>query len=404
MGTVIVGAGQAGAWVAKSLRDCGYVDPVTLVGDEPHLPYERPPLSKAVFQDKGALEAARIWPPEDYASWNVELRLASSVDSIEPAERQVRLADGARLSYTHLVLATGARARRLGVKTDRFANLHYLRTREDSERLAAAVQPHTRVVVIGGGLIGLEVAAAARGRGATVTVVESADRLLGRVIDREFGEYIAARHRASGVAIRCASTIECIVGQERATEVVLSDGSTLGCDVLVAGIGALPNHELAQAAGLAVRDGILVDEFTRTSDPAIYAAGDVARFRDPHTGTYRRLELWENAQNQAIACAHAIAGRPRAYAPVAWGWSDQFDLNLQFVGDATGGDHEVRRGQVGAHRFIRFFFRGERLAGAAGVNAGREIRAVRRMLERRVSPDPQRLADLSVRLESLIPA
>lgn len=366
---VIIGAGQAGGWAAKTLRDEGFEGEVVLVGEEPHPPHERPPLSKDVLLGLKPPESTFLWP----AGLAVEFHPSTRAVAIDRATRRVALADGSSLSYDGLLIATGARVRRL----DR-PGAHYLRTIEDSMALRAAFLAGGNVLVIGGGWIGLETAAAARKLGCTVTLVECAARLCARVVPPVLSDYLKRLHERHGVEIR--------LGAEAAPE----------AETVVVGIGVVPNVELAQAAGLEIANGIAVDAFGRTADPDIYAAGDVAS-RDG-----LRLESWANAQNQAIAAAKSLLGRQTRYDEVPWFWSDQYDVNLQLVGLPQPGHEIVRRGTMEEDRFSLFFLAEGRLAAAASVNNARELRIAKRLIELGKEVDPAALADPSRALQGLL--
>jgi 3-phenylpropionate/trans-cinnamate dioxygenase ferredoxin reductase subunit len=366
---VIVGAGQAGGWAAKTLREEGFAGELVLLGEERHPPYERPPLSKDVLVGAKPAENTYLWPNGLAADFRPGQRAAA----IRPAERRVVLAEGAELGYDKLLLTTGARVRRLDLP-----GAHYLRTIEDSLALGAALRRGGRVLVIGGGWIGLETAAAARRLGAAVTVVECTDRLCARVLPPVLSTYLADLHRRHGV------------------EVLLSTEAAPPADTVVVGIGVVPNQELAAAAGLVVANGIAVDEYGRSSDPHIYAAGDVAS-RHGH-----RLESWANAQNQAIATAKSMLGRGAPYREIPWFWSDQYDVNLQLLGLPSAAHEIVLRGALAADRFVLFFLAERRLAAVAAVNSGRELRIAKRLIETGREIEPAALADETRPLQALL--
>jgi 3-phenylpropionate/trans-cinnamate dioxygenase ferredoxin reductase subunit len=366
---LVIGAGQAGGWAAKTLREEGFGGEIVLVGEEAHPPHERPPLSKEVLLGLKPAESTYLWPGGLAVDFRPRLRAVA----IDRSARQVALSDGARLAYDRLVITTGARVRRL----DR-PGAHYLRTIEDAAALRAALLRGGRVLVIGGGWIGLETAAAARKLGCAVTLVESAERLCARVLPPILSDYLKRLHERHGVELR------------------LGTAATPEADTVVVGIGVVPNVELAEAAGLAIANGIAVDAFGATSDPDIYAAGDVAS-RD---GV--RLESWANAQNQAIAAARSLLGRPTAHDEVPWFWSDQYDVNLQLAGLPSPGQEIVQRGRSEEDRFTLFFLAGGRLAAAAAVNNGRELRIAKRLIEAGRPVDPGALADESRPLQALL--
>jgi NADPH-dependent 2,4-dienoyl-CoA reductase/sulfur reductase-like enzyme len=394
---VIVGAGQAGGRAAEALRAAGYAGEVVLVGEEAHEPYERPRLSKSVLAGEEPAAAACMHPREWYAAHGIKLQTRARVEAIAPKSRVVITSDGQRLDYSKLLLCTGSRVRPLPGAPDALAGVHYLRTLEDSERLCAALVPGKRLVVIGGGFIGLEVASSALKRGAQVTVVERLATLLDRVLPAEIAAHVASLHATHGVSLRTGVPVARIVGNGAVKSVQLADGSEIAADVVVIGIGVIPNTELAETAGAASADGLVVDEYCRTTLEDVYAAGDVTNHYNPILGRRVRLESWQNAQNQAIAAAHNLAGKARPYAEVPWFWSDQLGTNIQMVGMAEPGMQIVWRGQR-----LAFGLAEGRLRLAVGFNMGGEIRSARRLIESRAPFSPQRLADSTVRLKDLV--
>jgi 3-phenylpropionate/trans-cinnamate dioxygenase ferredoxin reductase subunit len=368
---VIIGAGQAGGWAAKTLRDEGFTGEVVLLGEELHPPHERPPLSKDVLIGLKPPESTYLWP----GGLAVDFRPGTRAVAIDRTDRRVALADGSRLGYDRLLIATGARVRRL----DRPA-AQYLRTIEDAMALGTAFLRGGDVLIIGGGWIGLETAAAARKLGCKVTLVECAARLCARVAPPVLSDYLKRLHERHGVEIR--------LGVEDAPE----------ADTVVVGIGVVPNIELGQEAGLEIANGVAVDMFGRTSDPEIYAAGDVAS-RDGI-----RLESWANAQNQAIAAAKSLLGRETPYNEVPWFWSDQYEVNLQLAGLPIEGTRIVCRGRLEEDRFTLFFLAERRVVAAAAVNNARELRIAKRLIELGKEVDEAALADASRPLQALLRA
>ena len=394
---VIVGAGQAGARGAEALRAAGYTGEIVLFGEERHEPYERPRLSKSVLLGEEPAAAARVHARDWYAAHGVQLRTRTRIEAIAPKSRAVITADGQRLEYSSLLLCTGSRVRPFPGAPDGLAGIHYLRTIEDSERLAAALTPGRRLVVIGGGFIGLEVASSALKRGATVTVVERQPMLLDRVLPAEIAARVAALHVAQGVSLRVGVPVARIQGNGAVKSVQLADGAELPADLVVIGVGVIPNTELAEGAGAASSDGLVVDEHCRTTLEHVYAAGDVTNHYNPILERRVRLESWQNAQNQAIAAAHNIAGKARPYAEVPWFWSDQLGTNIQMVGVAEPGMQIVWRGER-----LALGLAGGRLRLAVGFDMGGEIRLARRLIESRAQLSPERLADGAVKLKDLL--
>ena len=420
---VIVGAGRAGASAAAALRAEGFDGSIRLVGDESLPPYERPPLSKAVLAGTAAAGAQQVLAPDFYREQHVELLLGQAASAVDLSARCVELAGGARLSYDHLILATGARARRLPPDLDPERRALALRDAADATRLAAALaSPRCRhVIVVGGGVIGLEVAAAARAAGRAVTVVEAGPRIMGRVLPAALAPLLKQEHERHGVRILEAVHPRRLTVREAATSTVdadvapvrldLGDGSAIVGDLVVAGIGAVPQTALAQAAGLHCDDGILVDEFGATSDPAVSAVGDAARFLHPTFGRALRVESWQHAQRHAAAVARHIAGQREPgqrepYVDVPWMWSEQFGLELQAAGLLDDGDESVVRTSADGSVTTVFALRGGALRGVAALGPdgkiGRDVRVAQLMIERGVKVAAAALADPDVRMKSLM--
>jgi 3-phenylpropionate/trans-cinnamate dioxygenase ferredoxin reductase subunit len=370
MRVVIVGAGQAGGWVAATLRDCGSEGEVVLVGEEAHPPYERPPLSKDVLLGEKLPESTYLWPKGLKAEHRPGLR----AERIDRADKKLELSNGSQLGYDKLVLATGGRVRRL----DR-PGAHYLRTIDDALALRAALLRGGSVLVIGGGWIGLEAAAAARKMGCAVTVVEAADRLCARVLPDSVSHYLHDLHTRHGVDIRLNAASADFAG-----------------DTVVVGIGITPNSELAEVAGLEVANGIVVDEFGTTSDPDIYAVGDVANLRG------LRLESWANAQNQAIATAKWLLGTATPYREIPWFWSDQHGVNIQMLGVPKREDTVVLRGDPARDKVSFFFMSDGKITGLVAVNTMRDVRVARKLMETAKAVAPALLADESKPLQDLL--
>jgi len=399
---VIVGAGQAGGWGARTLRDNGFEGRVVLIGDEPHLPYERPPLSKSALLGESEVEDAFFWPRAEYDTLNIELRLGIGVEKIDRATRQVMLADGEAVPYDRLLLATGARPRELPVPGADLAGIHYLRAIADTLAIRGDMASDGPALVVGGGWIGLEVAAALRKQDRPVIVVEATDRLCARAVTPAFSDWLLALHRGHGVDVRLSTGVERFEGDGRLARAVLSNGETVACGLAVVGIGVVPNSELAEEAGLEVDNGVVVDDRGRTSDPDIFAAGDLTNHPNALLGRRVRLESWENAQNQAIAAAKAMLDAGEAYAEIPWFWSDQYDVNLQLIGLPQGWDSEVTRGDPAAGAFITFYLKDGRIDGAVAVNNGRDLRFARRLMQRGAVIPPEELADPEIKMQALL--
>ncbi|HEY4201946.1 MAG TPA: FAD-dependent oxidoreductase [Devosiaceae bacterium] len=377
---VIVGAGQAGAWVAITLRNLDPQRRIVLIGDEGHPPYERPPLSKGILSGKALIESAYIKPHDFYAANNIELLLNRRVDSIDRAGSEVVLEDGTRLAYGTLVLATGARPRELPVPGADLPQVHMLRTVTDVDRIRPLLGPGKRVVAVGAGFIGLEFAAVATEAGCAVTVLDAAPHPMGRVVDPLVAKAIAAGHESHGVTFRLSTAINGFHAAGDHAEVEIGTGEKLPADLIIIGIGAVPNIELARAAGLDCDDGIVVDAFGRTSDPSIFAVGDVTRHFNPLLDRSLRLESWQNAQNHGIAVAKAIAGVPEPYADLPWFWTDQYDTNFQIVGAPVAWDRVVWRGEPGSGKFTVCYLSGNRVVAGNTMNNARDIRFLKQLI------------------------
>jgi 3-phenylpropionate/trans-cinnamate dioxygenase ferredoxin reductase subunit len=397
---VIIGAGQAGGWAAKTLRAEGYAGRIVLVGAEQHPSHERPPLSKAVLAGEAAPETTHLFKPDEHASLNLDFRPGTRATRIDRTAKRVDLAGGERIAYDKLILATGGSARRLPVPGGDLPRVLYLRTIDDSLAIRAALGPGKRLVVIGGGWIGLEVAATARKLGASVVVVEGLDRLCARTVPPAISAFLKARHEREGVDIRLGAGVQAI--EDRGGLVVrLGDGTALEADAVVAGIGLEPDVALAREAGLAVDNGVVVDEQGRTSDPDIFAAGDCTNTPLPCLGRRVRLESWANAQNQAIVAAKAALGQDARYDELPWFWSDQYDVNLQILGLPARWPEPVVRGDPASGSFSHFYLDGERIAAIVSVNAPRDLRAAKKLVQTRKPVSAASLADPAVQLQRL---
>lgn len=399
---VIVGAGQAGGWAARTLRSEGFDGRVVLIGDEAHPPYERPPLSKVVLAGEAAPESVHLLDTATLASLSVEWLGSARVARLDRAGRHVQLAGGNTIAYDKLILCTGGRARMLDVPGADLPGVHTLRTIDDAQRLGPALRPGARVVVVGGGWIGLEVAATARKRGAEVTVIEAMRRLCERSVPTELSEHLLELHAARGTEVLLDTGVTGISAiASGGLRLRLSNGREIDCDVAVVGIGLVPNDELARVAGLDCDGGVLVDAQCRTSDPDIFAAGDVAVARNGWAGRRMRLESWQNAQEQGIAAAKSALGREVHYDPLPWFWSDQHGTNLQIYGVPQPSQQMVARGDPACGSFVFFYLEGECVMAALGGNAARELRFARRLIENRTPVRPQDLADPGISLARL---
>lgn len=392
-GVVIVGAGQAGSELAFTLRKLGYEAPIVLLGEERHVPYRRPPLSKGFLVGAPAPETLHFRPAAFYATQRIDCRTGARAVSIDRDTRVVRLESGECFPYDALVLATGCRPRTLPIPGADAANVRTLSTIEDAEALRALLVPKARVVIVGGGYIGLETAAAARTIGAEATIVETQSRLLARVTSPEMSAFYADAHRRRQVEILTDARVVALEGGDAVDTVVLDDGRRLPADVVVIAVGSRPETTLAEAAGLAVDDGVLVDASGRSSDPAIFAIGDCARLEHHPLQRRLRLECVSGAMDQARAAAASICGAPPPAATVPWFWSDQYDLKLQTVGLVQGYDRVIFRGEPLGERFVALYLAGDCLVAVDAVNSPKEFVALRKLVAERARMDPSALAD-----------
>ena len=404
---LIVGAGQAGVQAAEALRAGGYEGPLILLGDEPYGPYHRPPLSKAWLA--GEMDAAQLVmrAPEMLARKAIELRTNVKVTAIDRAAKTVALSDGSTLPYSGLVLATGSTPRTLPLPGGNAQGVLALRSRDDAsamaERMAVCSERQLPLVVIGGGFIGLEVAATARKKGLTVTVLEAAPRLLGRVLAPMLSDWYAELHRGHGVQLVLGAQIDEIVTDHanQATGVRLKDGTLYPAGLVVVGIGVNAHDELARAAGLECERGIVVDACGRTSDPRIVAAGDCTA-RRLSDGSLLRLESVQNATEQGKSAAAALLGQERPFTATPWFWSDQYDKKLQMAGLSMGAEHWAVRGDMASGSFSVYHYKGDQLIAADSINASRDHLQVRKLLDAGVSPTPQQASDAGFDLNSLL--
>jgi 3-phenylpropionate/trans-cinnamate dioxygenase ferredoxin reductase component len=397
----IVGGGVGGWSAAAALRAEGFEGRVVLVGEERELPYDRPPLSKQFLCGELEREQLLLRPPGWYEEHGVETLLGVAAVGLEPSRRRLLLGDGRELAYDKLLVTTGGRARRLTVPGSELPGIAYLRTSADAERIAAMLRPGARLCVVGGGFVGLELAASAHRLGVEVTVVEALDAPLERVLGREVGAACARIHRDEGVTLRTRCAVEAFEGSEHVVAVRTADGEAIPCDMAVVGVGMNPAVEWLEPSGVELDDGILVDACCETSVPGVFAAGDVARQDHPLFGSLR-VEHWQNALDQSAAAARNMLGAARPYAAVPWFWSDQYACNLQYAGHAPTWDEVVVRGDLSARRFVAFYLLDGRVAGVFGLNAGRDVRRAVKLIEARPSVDKATLVDEEADLRQLV--
>lgn len=396
----VIGAGHAAGELATALRQAGYAGAISLIGEEPYLPYQRPPLSKAFLAGEVDLESLLLKPQSTYDKADIVTLLGRRVERIDRSAHTLMLADGRELPYQQLVLATGGRPRRLpaiGIERAEIApNFHYLRTIDNVRRIQTHIQKGQRLAIVGGGYVGLEVAAVARKCGMQVTVLEAQDRVLARVTAPEVSAFYERVHREAGVHLITHAVVEEILFASDGTSVRglrCRDGSVIEADAVIAGIGLVPNVELAREAGLDEQDGILVDAYCRTSDPNILAVGDCTRHPSAYAGTLLRLESVPNAVEQARTAAATLTGTLKPYDAVPWFWSEQYDLRLQMAGLSQGYDQVVVRGSTAGRSFAVFYLREGRLIAADAVNRPADFMQARQAIARRACPEALLLAD-----------
>ncbi len=402
---VIIGGGLAGAKAVEALRDSGFDGQITLFAEEEHLPYERPPLSKEYLAGKKALTDFTVQNSDWYHDHDVDLRLGARVSAFNPAEHAVALPDGTIVRYEKLLLATGSASRRPPIPGADAEAVHYLRTYDDAVALNSLLTEGSSLAVVGAGWIGLEVAAAARQRGVDVTVVETAKQPLVAALGEAAGEVFAKLHRDHGVDLRLDAQVEEITKTGgRATGLKMRGASTVAADAVLVAVGAEPNVELAEQAGLAMGDGgVLVDASLRTSDPDIYAVGDIAAAEHPLFGGRIRTEHWANALKQPAVAAAGMLGKPGEYAELPYFFTDQYDLGMEYVGHAPGFERVVFRGDVAKREFVAFWLDGDnRVLAGMNVNIWDVLDDVKALIRSRTSVDPDKLADPEFPLAELL--
>ena len=396
---IIVGAGQAGGWAAIAMRQAGYGGRILLIGDETWRPYERPPLSKAVLTDEPEPPITYFHAAERYDEQRIELLLSTAVAQLEPATHCIQLSDGQRLDYDRVLLTMGGRARHLPIPGGEKA--HYLRTIEDARMIRARLTTARRVVCIGAGVIGLEIASSARKRGADVTVLEALPHAMGRSVSPEGAQFVETLHRDAGVALHFGVIVDAIEDKaDGGLRVICRGGGEFAGDMVIAGVGMQRNLALAEQAGLALEGGIVVDEFGRSSAPDVYAAGDITAFHHPLFDCRLRLESWRHAQNHGIAVGKAMCGDPLPYDDIPWFWTDQHGVNLQVAGLPAIAVQTVVRANAPPNVFTAVHLAEDgRVIGVTAANNPREIRAGQALIKAKCLVDPVLLADPGVPLQ-----
>ena len=399
---VIIGASQAGGWVAKTLRNEGFQGNITLVGEEPYLPYERPPLSKGALLGEVNLENTYFWPENSYSEEKIDVILKTRVTAIDRANKSVELDNGTTLNWDKLAITTGTRVRPLDAAGVELEGVHYLRTLDDTLKIREDLSPGGTALIVGGGWIGLECAATLTKLGYETIVVEYADRLCSRAVTPEISDWMLDYHQGNGVRVLLNTGVKSINGKDHAESATLSDGTVINCSKVIIGIGVIPNTELAEQAGLTIDNGILVDELCQTNDPNIFAAGDVANHPNNILGRRLRLESWENAMNQGIATGKSMLGKGTAYSEIPWFWSDQFEANIQMIGIPEEWDETATRGDKGKHEFVEFYLKNKLIVGAISVNSTRDLRMAKRLMQARKEVAKLDLENPEVKIQALL--
>ncbi len=402
MNVVIIGAGHAAGQLAASLRQDGHEGAIRIIGDEPYAPYQRPPLSKQFLSGEMELEQIYLKPEDFYTTHDIELTLGRRIEAIDRAAKTVSLDNGEDVPYDKLALTTGTRVRKLGIPGAELDGVFYVRAIDDTLALRERFSPGARLVVVGGGYIGLEVAAAAAKQGLSVTVLEMADRVMNRVVAPEVSTFYEKEHRSHGVDIHTDMLVAAFAGDGNVELVSCENGSEFPADLVVVGVGVIANDELAEACGLACDNGIVVDDCARTSDPDIVAAGDCTNHPNAIYGTNIRLESVQNAVDQAKAAAKAICGKPEIYNAAPWFWSDQFDIKLQIVGLSQGYDQTVLRGDPADRSFAVFYLKDGVLIAVDAINSPREYMMGRKLVAECARPDPARITDTSISVKEIV--
>lgn len=398
-GMVIIGAGHAAGQAAASLRQEKYEGPITIIGDEPHIPYQRPPLSKQYLSGEQAIERVYLRPEKFYADKDVTLKLGVNATEIDREAKQVVLDNGENVPYDKLIIATGSRPRILNIEGSDLKGIHYLRTIADVDAIRDEMAAGKNLVIVGGGYIGLEVASVGIEKGLNVHVLEMESRILQRVTTTQMSEYYHNLHSGRGVNIHTDTMVSGFAGSDQVEQVLCGDES-FDADLVIVGIGIMPNIELAQAAGLECDNGIVVDDHCRTSDPEIYAAGDCTNHPNPLLNRRLRLESVPNAMEQARVCVSNMLGGDKIYAAMPWFWSDQYELKLQMVGFSADGDEHVLRGNMEENQFAVFYLNNGKVVAADAVNSPKEFMVCKQLVGKAV--DPATLANPETELKELL--
>ena len=399
-GMVIIGAGHAAGQAAASLRQEKYEGPITIVGDEPHVPYQRPPLSKQYLSGEQEIDRVYLRPQKFYDDKDVKLILNTTATAIDRDAKTVSLDNGETLEYEKLIISTGSRPRILNIEGSDLGGIHYLRTIGDVDAIRAEMGDAKNLVIVGGGYIGLEVASVGVEAGLNVHVLEMEERILQRVTTPEMSEYYHNLHTGRGVNIHTQTGVTGFSGDGRVAKVLCGDAGEFDADLVIVGIGIIPNVELAEAAGLEVDNGIVVNERCETSDPDIFSAGDCTNHPNPLLNRRLRLESVPNAMEQARVCASNMLGGDKTYASIPWFWSDQYELKLQMVGFSADGDQQVVRGNMAENQFAVFYLNDGKVVSADAVNSPKEFMICKQLVGKAV--DVEALADPESDLKALL--
>ena len=399
---VIIGAGHAGGVAVQALRRAGHKGPITLIGNELHPPYERPPLSKELLQLDNGVSFRLMRDEAYYEVNNVTLKLGVTALSIEASHQRISLSDGSDIPYDKLLLTTGGAVRKVHVPGADLNGIHYLKTIDDSRALKKSLREGSKLVVIGGGFIGLEVAASARSCGVNVTVLEAAPQLMGRALPPDIAAVFLDLHEENNVTVHLNDGLKAFSGTNNVASVEAMSGKNIPADLVLVGVGIIPETILAKSACLDINNGIIVDEFARTSDINIFAAGDNTNHFNPFLNRHVRLETWQNAQNQTVAAANNMCGGNTVYAETPWVWSDQYDVNLQIAGQPAGWNDLIIRGDLPGRNFIAFQFAHDKIEAVIAVNRAREMRIARRLMDANTSVNIGNLANDKISMRDIL--
>ena len=399
---VIIGASLAGGTAAATLRQDGFDGDVILIGEEPHPPYERPPLSKQYLRGEAAFEKAMVRPAGFYEDNRIDARFGVAAARVDAAGRKVDLTSGESFHYDKLLIATGVRNRRPAIPGLNLPNIFNLRSVDDADVIRNEIAPGRKAAVIGMGFIGCEVAASLRQKGVEVVSIDPSPTPLFRVLGEEVGHVMSRIHHEHGVETFFNDVVTSFEGEGRVERVVTKSGRRIDCDLAVVGVGVEPVVDFATGSGLEISNGILVDEYCETNVPGIYAAGDVANHYHPLFGTRMRVEHWQNAMQQGAAAARTMLGKGQSYGPVHWFWSDQYDVNLQYAGFHQASEQLVVRGDLEARNFIAFYLNRGRIDALVALNRGKDVRRAMPLIKARIAVDPRQLGDEGVDLRDVV--